>query len=76
MSIPYEPSIRRAFEEDSGASRTYFPPGFVDSLKSSLTDDSTRKVQYTRFMRAQEVTFVAKDFAQTKLQMFSSTKLM
>ena len=68
MSIPYEPSIRRAFEEDSGAyTKIYrYPPGFIDSLKSSLTDDSTRKVQYTRFMRAQEVTFVAKGLCPDK----------
>lgn len=66
MSIPYEPSIRRAFEEDGGASLTYFPPGFIDSLKNSLTDDSTRKVQFTRFMRAQEVTFVAKGLCPDK----------
>lgn len=62
----YEPSIRRALEDGGVESADLRLVDFESGFKNSLVDDSTRKVQYTRFMRAQEVTFVAKGLCPDK----------
>lgn len=67
MSIPYEPSVRNIFNGGGVSSMDLVPRlGLENTFKSSLTDDSTRKVQFTRFMRAQEITFVAKGLCPDK----------
>ena len=67
MSIPYEPSIRNIFDGGGVQSQDLVPRLHVeDNFKTSLVDDSTRKVQFTRFMRAQEVTFIGRGLCPDK----------
>lgn len=67
MSIPYEPSIRYSFNGGGVSSMDLVPRfGLEDNFKGSLTDDSSRKIQFTRFMRGQEITFVAKGLCPDK----------
>ena len=67
MSIPYEPSIRNIFDGGGVQSQDLVPRLHVeDNFKASLVDDSTRKVQFTRFMRAQEVTFIGRGLCPDK----------
>lgn len=63
----YEPSIRRALDDGSFLeSADLRLVDFESGFKNSLVDDSTRKVQFTRFMRAQEITFIAKGLCPDK----------
>ena len=62
----YEPSIRRAFEGGTIESADLRLTNFESGFKSTAVDDSTRKVQYTRFMRAQEIQFIAKGLCPDK----------
>ena len=66
MTSIYEPSIRRAIEGGLIESADLRLTGFESGFKTSLVDDSTRKVQFTRFMRAQEISFVAKGLCPDK----------
>lgn len=67
MSIPYEPSVRLIFNGGGVSSMDLVPRfGLEDGFKTSLVDDSTRKVQFTRFMRGQEITFISKGLCPDK----------
>ena len=62
----YEPSIRRAIDGGTVESADLRLTNFESGFKSTVVDDSTRKVQYTRFMRAQEIQFIAKGLCPDK----------
>ena len=67
MGIPYEPSIRYSFNGGGVSSMDLVPrQGLEDTFKGALVDDNSRKVQFTRFMRGQEITFVAKGLCPDK----------
>lgn len=67
MSIPYEPSVRYSFNGGGVSSMDLVPrQGLEDNFKGSLIEDSSRKVQFTRFMRGQEITFVSKGLCPDK----------
>ena len=67
MSIPYEPSVRQIFNGGGVSSMDLVPRlGLEEGFKNSLIEDSTRKLQFTRFMRGQEITFISKGLCPDK----------
>ena len=68
MTLPriiYEPSLRRDFDE-SYTSSDLQAKYIEDDVHASLKNDSTRKIQYNRFMRNQEIAFIAKGLCPDK----------
>lgn len=67
MSIPYEPSVRQIFNGGGVSSMDLVPRlGLEEGFTNSLVEDKTRKLQFTRFMRGQEITFISKGLCPDK----------